>query len=73
MEVSPDDIFEYDESIRVVKEVNEHCTDSRIQIIYALYRKQTHWHNKKTEWIYLREGYCSIKTFCRWAKKAIKH
>lgn len=67
--------FESGDSRRVIKEIDECHTDQRLQVIYSLYRKEVLWSQDpakrgRVEWRYLREGYCSMKTFKRWLKGA---
>jgi len=71
------DVFECGDSRRVIKEYDPNNRQSRIQVIYSLYRKQVLWSQDpakrgQVEWWYLREGYCSDKTFRRWLRKAAK-
>lgn len=66
-------VYERGDSRRVVKEVSPQSPDLpahhyRLEVIYALYRREKRWSNQRghyEEWLYLREGYCSLRTWRR--------
>ena len=60
-----------DNSLRVVKVVCPDRGGSRAEVIYSLYRLVRRWRTgEPEEFVYLREGYCSIRHWRRWAKGA---
>lgn len=67
-----DQVYERGDFRRLIQEVNLH--DRPMQVIYALYKKQNIWAQdpkmRRTEWWYVRQGYCSFVTWNRWVKKA---
>ena len=63
------EVWERDDSRRVIKEVNPYDPTSRTQVIYTLYRRVRVWQGRDQWWL-CREGYCSLVTFGRWARHA---
>lgn len=76
MKAQEGECWENGKSRRVVKEANPGETDRRIQVIYTLYRQVELWsqdgNRRYYEWWILREGYCSMATWERWERKAVK-
>lgn len=79
MKAKEGECWESGKSRRIVKELNGPIFDPRgrrLEVIYSLYMRvelwQQHGNSSHHEWWIEREGFCSIATWERWERKAVK-
>lgn len=67
-------VWERNQSLRLVQENNVGIEPGKLQVVYMLYRQYKIWSQdpkkRRVEWRQYRQGYCSLKTWLRWARKA---